>query len=80
MMRIEQSKTHRSCLQTGRHQIKSIRKWHIQREDNRQQEEIREEPTTKRRFLNWQKMQLLAKCTFITELTGAKENYTTEEK
>ena len=35
------------------HQIKKIiEQWHIQREDNRQQEEIREELTTKQLLLN----------------------------
>ena len=59
---------------------KKLLQWHIQREDNRLQEEIREELTTKLRFLNWQKTPPAVSCTFTTEHTGTKENSTTEEK
>lgn len=59
---------------------KIIRKWHIQREDSPKQEEIKEERTTRQKFLSWRKTLHPASFTFITERTGMKANYTTEAK
>ena len=42
--------------------------------------EIKEELTTKQQFLNWQKMLQQVNYTYITELIGMKENFTTEVK
>ena len=59
---------------------KNYQKWHIQREDSRAQEETKEELIIKQKFLNWLKMQQQVSCTYTTEHTGTKENFTTEEK